>query len=78
VVSQLFVQRCVVVSHAKLVGQSASDLQPQNVRPFAVSHPLPFAFPTHDAHIGSELVTAHVAWTSPTAHFPDVASQQPP
>jgi hypothetical protein len=77
VAPQLFVQRCVVVSHAKSVGQSTSDLQPQNVPP-DVSHAEPFVFPTHEAHIGADVVTAHAPWTLPAAHFPEVGSQQPP
>jgi hypothetical protein len=70
------VHRCVVASHALPAGQSATELQPQNVAPPLVMHCAPAALDAQLVHAGSPAGTAHAAAVFPCTHVP--ALQQPP
>jgi hypothetical protein len=69
-------QRCVAVSHAVWVGQSADELHPQNVEAPLVTHCAPAALAAQLAHAGPPVVTAQTVLVFPEAQVP--ALQQPP
>ena len=70
------VQRCVAASHAVCAGQSATDVQPQNVEAPLVTHRPPFALAAQLTHAGAALVAAQDVLVTPCVHV--VPSQQPP
>jgi hypothetical protein len=74
--SHCVVQRNVVMSHAVPVGQSVTDLQPQNVWSPVVMHCPPLGLAMQLTQAGTALVTPHVALEFPWVHVP--ALQQPP
>ena len=73
---QAVVQRCVVVSHAVCAGQSATEVQPQNVRSPMVTHCAPLAFVVQLTQAGALLVAPHAVAVLPCVHTPP--AQQPP
>ncbi len=74
--SHCVVQRSVAMSHADPAGQSATDLQPQNVWSPAVMHCAPPGLEAQLTHAGTALVTPQAMFVLPCVQVP--ALQQPP